>query len=1245
MRPKWRMLVVCVGVAFHPTALVAQADIVRGRVIAPDSTPVERATITVTSLRGNVSRTTRTDKDGRYTIAFPGSDGDYFVNVAALGFASKRFEVKRIADQEILVGNARLSVVVQQLDAFKIDATHRRIPRGDMPPDVGGSERSPNSAALSADPFADLAALAASLPGVQLIPSNDGPNGFSVLGLTADQNVTTLNGMPFAGSSLPRDANVSTSLITTPYDVSRGNFSGGMFAIRTEPGSNYISRLGGLNVDAPRMQLADPVARSLGQEYRDLSVGGRASGPIQFDKSFYSIAYQAGRRSSDIQSLLNTDRVGLGAIGVAADSVDRLLSILGRARVPTTVNGVPAARYNDNASVFGTLDFVPPTSTSGQALNLTFDAAWNRAQPALASAGELPAHNGERESSFGVVQARQSGYYGFGILSETSVGLSHLRVSGTPFVDLPNATVRVNSTLVDGSVDVRELAFGGNADLSASQRTTSVQAANQLSWFSESNAHRIKLTSELRRDQYTQDMTPNRLGMFSYSSLADIEASRPAMFARTLGSQARREAQYVAGLSLGDSYKPTQNLQLQYGVRFDGNDFTSRPSFNPDVERAFKVRNDRVPNSVYVSPRIGFSWARGVAPQVAGFEGAARDPRAMIRGGVGVFQSTPNAAQIGVAMDNTGLPGSAQQIVCVGSATPIPDWTAYAEGTDAIPTRCADGNATSGLASSAPNIALFDRSYVAPRSLRSNLQWTGATLGNRLLATIDGTYSLNLNQASVFDLNLDPTAKFMLSDDGRPVFAQPSGIVAPSGAIAAGEARIDPAFGRVSELRSDMRSDARQLTLQIRPTDFSGRYSWTVAYVYANAREQFRGFTSAGASPLDVAWSRSSFDSRHQFVYTVNYNAFDVVRLSWYGSLRSGTPYTPLVAADINGDGNPNDRAFIYDPAKTGDSLLAAGMRKLLSSHSSSVRRCLDAQLGRIAARNSCQGPWISTSNLTLTLNPASVHLPQRATVSFQISNPLGAADFLLHGDGRLHGWGQPFIPTTQLLFVRGFDSARRRFLYEVNQRFGSAAVTQSPSRLPVTLTAMFRLDVGPTRERQALTSMLDRGRVIPGQRMPEPIIKALYGTNAITNPMAVILRQSDTLALAPRQADSLAVLNRAYAIALDSIWSPVAKYFAALPDHYDQGAAYERYRLAREATIDALSKLAPTIKSLLTTDQWRRLPPTVVPFLDTRYLASVRSGTAGTGLSALMMPNGMPLPAGANNAASAVIMMHGGTP
>jgi hypothetical protein len=65
----------------------------------------------------------------------------------------------------------------------------------------------------------------------------------------------------------------------------------------------------------------------------------------------------------------------------------------------------------------------------------------------------------------------------------------------------------------------------------------------------------------------------------------------------------------------------------------------------------------------------------------------------------------------------------------------------------------------------------------------------------------------------------------------------------------------------------------------------------------------------------------------------------------------------------------------------------------------------------------------------------------------------------------------------------------------------------------------------------------------------------------------------------------------------------------------------------------------------LLTAEQWRRVPASIASFTDSRYLASIRSGTAGSMLGALMMPNGMPMPVGASNPASAVIMMHGGTP
>src|SRR5262249_13633628 len=147
-----------------------------------------------------------------------------------------------------------------------------------------------------------------------------------------------------------------------------------------------------------------------------------------------------------------------------------------------------------------------------------------------------------------------------------------------------------------------------------------------------------------------------------------------------------------------------------------------------------------------------------------------------------------------------------------------------------------------------------------------------------------------------------------------------------------------------------------------------------------------------------------------------------------------------------------------------------------------------------------------------------------------QISNPLGAADLLLHGDNKLHGWGQMPIPQSQLLYVRGFDPATNRYTYEVNQTFGATSISQTASRLPVTLTVMMRIDVGPTFERQMLTQMLDGGRASGGQKTPELALKT-YGSIGVMNPMAQILRQADTLELSGIQADSIAVLNRAYTL------------------------------------------------------------------------------------------------------------------
>ena len=98
-----------------------------------------------------------------------------------------------------------------------------------------------------------------------------------------------------------------------------------------------------------------------------------------------------------------------------------------------------------------------------------------------------------------------------------------------------------------------------------------------------------------------------------------------------------------------------------------------------------------------------------------------------------------------------------------------------------------------------------------------------------------------------------------------------------------------------------------------------------MSYVYSNVREQTRGFSSTAGDPLAVEWARSPFDSRHQLVYNLGYNFFDFVRLNWFGSVRSGSPFTPMIIGDANGDGYSNDRAFVFDPAAPGDEAVLIG--------------------------------------------------------------------------------------------------------------------------------------------------------------------------------------------------------------------------------------------------------------------------------------------------------------------------------
>jgi hypothetical protein len=304
------------------------------------------------------------------------------------------------------------------------------------------------------------------------------------------------------------------------------------------------------------------------------------------------------------------------------------------------------------------------------------------------------------------------------------------------------------------------------------------------------------------------------------------------------------------------------------------------------------------------------------------------------------------------------------------------------------------------------------------------------------------------------------------------------------------------------------------------------------------------------------------------------------------------------VAGDVNGDGWFGDRAFIFDPSAAGmDTALARGLRDVLTSGSQSARNCLQSQLKTLAGRNSCVGPWSATMNASIIAS----NIPRtdnRLIVTLNLSNPLGGLDQLLHGSDHLRGWGTtPFADGT-LYQVRGFDAAAKRYLYQVNPRFGNTNPSANTFRSPFRLTLDVRMTLGHSSQEQAVVLNLRVKPPLAGTRATVDTIKNRYllgnasGANGYSDIYKLMLRFADSLALSRDQVEKIQARQKVMLSRADSLYGELAKYLVALPPDFSAKDAAKRVADAETDIWNIIYGEAPFLKELLTPGQIRLLPP-----------------------------------------------------
>jgi hypothetical protein len=1193
---RFAILLIALASAARANAQVGSTtDILTGVVTGPDGKPLAGAAVDATALDGQITRHAQTGNNGRYTILFPDGGGQYRVTVRFLGMAPITFMDTRQADEDRLVRDVALSPTSARLQEVTVVA-RRRTPRERTTPGTTGRAISGDQAERLPVDASDLAGLAALAPGVVPIGATDSTStAFSVAGQRPTANNITLDGLTFGGGSIPQDAARSTRVITNTYDVARGQFSGGQVATTTKGGSNTPAGSFSYALRDRSLEWGQSSNGAFGGASTQNQLGGGFGGPIVRDKLFLFAAAQGRWRSDDLASLLSANPASLRRLGVASDSVARFLALVGSQGVPALESTVGDDRSTNAGSALVRMDYI---INDAHSLMIRGDWRRNTQDPTRVSAYSLPMGGGTMRDQGGGLMAALSSHFGSAVINEARVYGSLDDRRSSPFLALPAARVQIASSVADSALGITTLGFGGSPSLPQTAYTKSLEASDELSWLPGDASHRIKLGGLLNASRFDQDVTNNREGVFTFNSLQDLENDQPASFSRTLAPAERSGSAVNPALYLGDTWRKSSALQLNYGVRLESSIYGGAPAENALVDSAFGLRTNDFPSEVHLSPRVGFTWTLG--------QGGFGAPATIIRGGAGEFRSLTPSALFSAAEGATGVDGSESQLVCIGSAVPTPDWSAYAQDPSAIPTTCASATPIEP-ATALPNVAAFNSNFGAPRAWRASLGVQRRVL-DRFGVSLDASYARGVSLYGFQDVNLATQPKFALaSENDRPVYVPASSIVPGTGAVDFTQSRAVPSLGHVIEIGSNLQSDNEQITLGVNGVTVSG-FTFQASYSYTRSRDQssfsccsatqgFAAATTAG-NPNVLDWATSDYERKHSILLTASYALSQSVELTTVTRLMSGTPYTPMVSGDINGDGVSNDRAFIF-AAGAGDTAVANGMSRLLASSSSSVRSCLLSQTGSVANRNSCTGSWQPAADLQLNFRPAWWGLDRRMTIMVSTVNMLAGLDQLLHGDNDLHGWGGYTRPDPTLLFVRGFDPVSQGFTYAVNQRFGSTRGSSNAFRVPFQLALQARYVIGPDRNAERMRAILGgggrggrNGVGGPGEGAAannEDLADRLQ--RMLPNPAAQILELGDTIALTDSQVVKLTALRDSTAAKYEGIADSIRAAVAKVGDSADPARMFAAMRPQLTKGRAMSREVLQQAQAILTPEQWAKVP------------------------------------------------------
>jgi outer membrane receptor protein involved in Fe transport len=717
---------------------------ITGRVTDSKGQPLSGATVKAVDAASGTPYTTTTTSKGDYTLPNLRVSSDYTVTVEYIGHNPTTFNHLNVPVGDPVNIDATLEIKGQTLNEATVTGASKSA--------VISSQRTGPSTYVNQQMIQMLPTLNHSIqdfirftPAAVSVTAADGsPEGISFAGSNNRYNAMTIDGasatdvfgLAATGTNggqaevnvIPLEAIAGIQVLTSPYDVTQGGFTGAGVNAVTKSGTNTLHGTVYGTLQNQNLVGKGPTTNLPYGSFKNNYLGANLGGAIIKNKLFYFVNVE--HFSSSTPLAYDPSQANSGST-FTLGYLDSIYNYIRKAYPNYDPGSFTSINKTANyTNVFARIDYniSPKTKlTVRHAFVHGSDYVISRSPTAITFAN----------SGYSIINTTNSS------VVELNSNLSHsanvLRVTYNNIADHRTTSPFPSLTIYDGSVD--DVYLGGDYSSQAnSLQQNNFTLTDNYTLYRGNHTITFGTNDEFYNSSnvFIQDF----YGSYTYNSFAAFEANNAAPYNYYVNYNpadpgSKNPAKLHAGMFSvygGDVVTVTPTFKLTYGLRIDVPAFFNKPknneAFNTDANFA-GYSNQTVPKAVPLfGPRVGFNWD------------VHHNGKTQLRGGVGLFTGRVPYVWISNQIGSDG--------VSLIKYSGYPSNLRFNYNPQAV----LNGAYIPTGPAPATEVDLTDKHFKVPQDLRANLAIDQRLPFWGLVGTIEAVYTKKINDINYKNLNV-----------------------------------------------------------------------------------------------------------------------------------------------------------------------------------------------------------------------------------------------------------------------------------------------------------------------------------------------------------------------------------------------------------------------------------------------------------------------------------------------------------